>query len=104
MVPKKSLGAARHPLPITSIWSARTEISKLSIIKQGVGSGIKTSANADATGLVVYPGESILIGRKVTSDTAGIVQTGIVPTSDVKSVFTQGYSTAASLPAPDSKS
>ena len=64
--------------------------------KTGVGSGLKTSANADATGLVVYPGESILIGRKVTSDTAGIVQTGIVPTSDIKSVFTQGYSTAAS--------
>ena len=64
--------------------------------KTGVGAGLKTSANADATGLVVYPGESILVGRKVTSDTAGIVQTGLVPTSDVKSVFTQGYSTAAS--------
>jgi hypothetical protein len=64
--------------------------------KTGVGAGLKTSANTDATGLVVYPGESILVGRKVTSDTADIVQTGLVPTSDVKSVFTQGYSTSAS--------
>lgn len=64
--------------------------------KTGVGAGLKTSSNADATGLVVYPGESILIGRKVTSDTADIVQFGLVPNSDLKSVLTQGYSTAAS--------
>ena len=64
--------------------------------KTGVGAGLKNSLNQDATGLVVYPGEMILVGRKTTADTASIVQTGLVPTSDTKSVLAQGYSTACS--------
>ena len=64
--------------------------------KTGVGAGLKNSLNQDATGLVVYPGEMILVGRKTTADTASIVQTGIVPTSDTKNVMAQGYSTVCS--------
>jgi len=64
--------------------------------KTGVGAGLKSSSNADATGLVVYPGESLLIGRRASADSGQLILTGSVPNHDVKTSFAQGFTTAAS--------
>ena len=64
--------------------------------KTGVGAGLKSSSNADATGLVVYPGESLLIGRRALADSGQLLITGSVPNHDVKTSFSQGFTTAAS--------
>lgn len=64
--------------------------------KTGIGGGWKTSTGADASGLVVYPGEAILVTRKQVSDTAAVVQTGTVSDVTTKTIFTQGYSGVAS--------
>jgi hypothetical protein len=55
--------------------------------KTGFGGGWKSAANADASSLVVYPGEAILVRRRQTADSAAIVQTGIVPPHSVKTVI-----------------
>jgi hypothetical protein len=64
--------------------------------KTAPSSGLKNSSNQDASGLVVYPGEVLLIGRKQIGDSADIVQTGTVQNSDAKAPLTQGYNTVAS--------
>jgi hypothetical protein len=55
--------------------------------KTGIGAGWKTAANGDATSIIVYPGESILVNRRQTADSAAIVQTGIVPPNSTKTVI-----------------
>ena len=72
---------------------------KVYYYKTGVGAGLKTQSNADATALVVYPGEAILVGRRQTSNTASVVITGqLANTSSIVPV-TQGYNaTAGGLP------
>jgi len=55
--------------------------------KTGIGAGWKTAANADATSLIVYPGEAILVNRRQIADSAAIVQSGTVPPHSVKTVI-----------------
>lgn len=64
---------------------------KIFYYKTGVGSGLKTQSNADATGLVVYPGEAILVGRRQTSNTAAVVVTGQLPSTNSVVPITQGF-------------
>lgn len=71
-------------------------VMKTYYYKTGIGGGWKTSTGADASGLVVYPGEAILANRKQVSDTASIVQTGTVADVTSKTTFSQGYSGVAS--------
>lgn len=70
--------------------------------KTGLGAGWKdASSGSAANNVVVYPSESILVERKASADTAGIVQSGIVPDHDMKAVYTQGFNTGASAyPSP----
>lgn len=64
---------------------------KIFYYKTGVGAGLKTQSNADATGLVVYPGEAILVGRRQTSNTAAVVITGQLPSTNSVVPITQGF-------------
>jgi len=64
---------------------------KIFYYKTGVGSGLKTQSNADATGLVVYPGEAILVGRRQTSNTGAVVVTGQLPSTNSVVPITQGF-------------
>lgn len=72
---------------------------KIFYYKTGIGAGLKTQSNADATSLVVYPGEAILVGRRQVGDTASVVITGQLPTTNAVVPITQGYNaTAGGLP------
>jgi len=64
--------------------------------KTGIGGGWKTSTGTDASGLVVYPGEAVLVNRRQVSDTATIVQTGTVSDVTAKATLSQGFSGVAS--------
>lgn len=72
---------------------------KIFYYKTGIGAGLKTQSNADATALVVYPGEAILVGRRQVSNTASVVITGQLPTTNAVVPISQGYNaTAGGLP------
>jgi len=58
--------------------------------KTGVGAGLKTSLNADATAQVVYPGEALMIARKTNSPTA-VTLTGRVFDTNALVPITSGY-------------
>jgi hypothetical protein len=65
--------------------------------KTGLGAGWKDAGTGSAANsVVVYPNESILVERKASTDTAGVVQTGMVLPSDAKTVYTPGFNTASS--------
>jgi len=64
---------------------------KIYYYKTGVGAGLKTQNNADATGIVVYPGEAVLVGRRATSNTAAVVITGQLPSTNSIVPVSQGY-------------
>ena len=68
---------------------------KVYYYKTGVGAGLKTQSNADATSLVVYPGEAILVGRRQTSDTSAVVIAGQLANTNSIVPVTQGYNASA---------
>lgn len=73
---------------------------KVYYYKTGIGAGWKTSANTDASSLVVYPNESILVFRKQTSNVS-VVQTGAVADQDTKATVSQNLnSVAGGFPLP----
>jgi len=68
---------------------------KVYYYKSGIGAGWKTSSNTDATGLVVYPNESILVYRKQTSNVS-VTQTGNIADQETKALITQNLNGVAS--------
>lgn len=68
---------------------------KVYYYKTGIGAGWKTSGNADATGLVVYPNEAILVIRKQLSNVS-VTQTGTVAANTTKSTIAQNLNAVAS--------
>jgi len=68
---------------------------KVYYYKTGIGAGWKTAGNADATGLVVYPNESILVIRKQLSNIS-VTQTGTVAANTTKSTIAQNLNSVAS--------
>ena len=75
--------------------SDSTGVLKTYYYKTGIGAGWKTSAGADASGVVVYPTDGLLISRKLSSDVS-IVQTGEVADNNIKTTFVQGLTAASS--------
>lgn len=68
--------------------------------KTGVGAGLKTSGNQDATGLVVYPGEAVLVGRRQASDaSSSVIVSGQLSSTNTLVNVAQGFNaTAGGLP------
>lgn len=65
--------------------------------KTGLGAGWKDAGTGVAAGsVVIYPSEAILVERKASANTASIVQSGVVPSHDTKSVYTPGFNTGSS--------
>ena len=64
--------------------------------KSGVGAGFKTAGNVDASLAVVYPGEGIIVGRKVVADSSSsVVLVGGVPNSSLATPVDRGFTTTA---------
>jgi len=65
--------------------------------KTGFSAGWRVASNNDPAGVViVYPSESILVGRKSTSDVTNIFLSGVVPSQQMKSVLgPNGFTLAA---------
>jgi len=64
--------------------------------KSGVGAGFKTAGNVDASLAVVYPGEGIIVGRKVVADSSSnVVQVGTVASSSLVTPMDTGFTTSA---------
>jgi hypothetical protein len=60
--------------------------------KSAPGAGFKTSGNADATGLIVYPGEALLVGRKAgTATVSNAIVTGRVADHSTVVPISQGF-------------
>lgn len=72
---------------------------KVYYYKSGIGAGLKTQSNGDATGLVVYPGEAILVGRRQSGNTAAVIVTGQLPSTSMSVPIAQGFNaTGGSIP------
>ena len=60
--------------------------------KSAPGAGFKTSGNSDATSVIVYPGEALLVGRKAsTATTSNAVVTGRVADHSTLIPISQGF-------------
>lgn len=58
-----------------------------------------SQSNGDATGLVVYPGEAILVGRRQSDNTAAVIVTGQLPSTNMAVPIVQGFNaTGGSIP------